>query len=186
MATAGEVNGEVTTLMGHILNQLFSLSKTNPNAVDLAETVATHSDVRNAKFFLYKFVNLFPFNGTERQAEAAQSLVKPIAKSFLSGSPSLYLDSNCKEQKFFNALSGLCKSDSKPENIKLLSDVIDSTDDIAPNVSVGIDFDEIRLGDTERIVENMKVLPQVLEMAEAKGLSTFDVSGFLTKNVNLN
>ena len=155
-------------------------------ALHLAETVVSHSDDTNAKFFLQRFVDCFPFVGTEKQAEATEPLVKTLAESILKGMPSMDLGPSSKEQAFFNQLSHLCREDSKPENIKLLSDVIDSTDDIAPNVSVGIDFDEIRLGDTERIVENMKVLPQVLEMAEAKGLSTFDVSGFLTKKVNLN
>ena len=35
----------------------------------------------------------------------------------------------------------------------------------------------------EKIAENIEVLPQVLE--NAKGLKEFDVSGYLTKNVNL-
>ena len=91
-----------------------------------------------------------------------------------------------KEQTFFNQISHLCREDSKPENIKLLKQVKDTTDRIASSVSASINLDDFRVADTERIVENMKVLPQVLEMAEAKGLSTFDVSGFLTKNVNLN
>ena len=51
---------------------------------------------------------------------------------------------------------------------------------------MNINLDDFRVADTERIAENVRVLPQVLEMAEAKGASTFDITGFLTKNVNLN
>ena len=43
---------------------------------------------------------------------------------------------------------------------------------------------EIRTGDTKTIQENLKILPQVLEEADKQGKS-IDVSGFLTKNVNL-
>ena len=40
--------------------------------------------------------------------------------------------------------------------------------------------------DTLNNVKNIEVLPQVLENAEANGMTEFDVSGFLTKNINLN
>lgn len=178
--------GKDTTLMGYVLNLLPELSKANPKAVDLAETVVSHSDDTNAKFFLQRFVEGFPFVGTEKQAEATEPLVKYLTESILKGMPSMDLGPTSKEQTFFNQISHLCREDSKPENIKLLKQVKDTTDRIASSVSASINLDDFRVADTERIVENMKVLPQVLEMAEAKGLSTFDVSGFLTKNVNLN
>ena len=178
--------GKETTLMGYVLNLLPGLSKANPKAVDLAETVVSHSDDTNAKFFLQRFVDCFPFVGTEKQAEATEPLVKTLAESILKGMPSMDLGPSSKEQAFFNQLSHLCREDSKPENIKLLKQVMDTTDRVAPNVSANINLDDFRVADTERLAENIEVLPQVLEMAEAKGLSTFDVSGFLTKNVNLN
>ena len=76
---------------------------------------------------------------------------------------------------------------------KQLSDIenkIKELEDFAKSKNVdlsafGINLDDIRLGDTARIKENLEVLPQVLKNAEAQGLRTFDVSGFLTKNVNL-
>ena len=95
------------------------------------------------------------------------------------------LGPSSKEQTFFNLIADLCKADSKPENLKLLKRTLEMTDDIAPNVDSAINLSEVRVGDTERIAENLEVLPQVLENAEAQGLRTFDVSGFLTKNVNL-
>ncbi len=61
---------------------------------------------------------------------------------------------------------------------------MDITDTVAPKVNTNINLDDIRLGDTEKIAENIEVLPQVLE--NAKSLKEFDVSGFLTKNINLN
>ena len=93
------------------------------------------------------------------------------------------LDAKSKEQTFYNLISNLCKADSKPENIRLLKQSIDITDTVAPKVNTNINLDDIRLGDTEKIAENIEVLPQVLE--NAKDLAEFDLSGFLTKNINL-
>ena len=177
--------GKESTLMGYVLNLLPGLSKANPKAVDLAETVVSHSDDTNAKFFLQRFVDGFPFVGTEKQAEAAEPLVKLLANSVLKGMPSMDLGPSSKEQTFFNLIADLCKADSKPENLKLLKRTLEMTDEIAPNVDSAINLSEVRVGDTERIAENLEVLPQVLKNAEAQGLRTFDVSGFLTKNVNL-
>lgn len=183
--TIGQVKNtnKKTTLMGYVLNLLPRLSKANPKAVDLAETVVSHSDDTNAKFFLQKFVDNFHFVGTEKQAEATEPLVKNLSESVLKGMPSMDLGSNCKEQTFYNLISNLCKADSKSENIRLLKQAMDITDTVAPKVNTNINLDDIRLGDTEKIAENIEVLPQVLE--NAKGLKEFDVSGFLTKNVNL-
>ena len=172
--------------MGYVLNLLPRLSKANPKAVDLAETVVSHSDDTNAKFFLQKFVDSFHFVGTEKQAEATEPLVKNLSESVLKGMPSMDLGSNCKEQMFYNLISNLCKVDSKPENIRLLKQVMDITDTVATKVENNINLDDIRLGDTEKIAKNIEVLPQVLENAEANGMTEFDVSGFLTKNINLN
>ena len=182
----GSLNGKQTTLMGYILNKLPILSKANPKAVDLAETVVSHSDETNAKFFLHRFVDNFPIDGTEKQAEATEPLVKTLSESILKGMPSMTLGPSSKEHTFFNIIKGLCSPTSKHENLKILKQVMDSTDDLAPSVAADINLDVIRLGDTARMAENMKVLPQVLENAEAQGLNSLDVSGFLTKNINLN
>ena len=179
------IAGKQTTLMGYVLNKLQRLSKENPEAVNLAETVVSHSDHRNGKFFLSKFVDYFPFHGTEKQAEATEPLVKSISESVLSGMPSMTLGPSSKEQTFFDIIQGLCSPTSKPENLKILKQVMDSTGNLAPNVATDINLDVIRLGDTAKMTENMKVLPQVLKNAETQGLNYLDVSGFLTKNVNL-
>ena len=178
--------GKITTMMGYILNLLPDLSKINAKAVDLAETVVSHSDDTNAKFFLQSFVDNFPIAGAEKQAEATEALVEPLAKSILKGMPSMDLGPRSKEYIFFNQIRHLCNEDSKPENLRLLKQTLDTTDSVAPKVDADINLDDIRLGDTARIKENLEMLPQVLENAEAQGLRTFDVSGFLTKNVNLN
>lgn len=175
--------GKETSLMGYVLNLLPNLSKENPKAVDLAETVVSHSDDTNAKFFLSRFVDQFPIVGTEKQAEATEGLVKTISQSILQGMPSMDLGPNSKEQSFFNILKHLCSPDSKPENLKLLKQSFDLTDNVTPNVNINID--DIRLGDTEKITENIELLPVILENAETQGLKKLDVSGFLTKNVNL-
>lgn len=174
-----------TTVMGYILNLLPKLSKENPKAVDLAETAVSHSDPANAKFFLHRFVDNFPFMGTEKQSEAVQPLVKPIAESVLKGMPSMDLGPSSKEAQFFSLISDLCKPDTKPENIKHIQRALNISDDIAPNTNANFNLSDLRKGNTETIVENMQHLPDVLQNAERQGVKEFDLSGFLTKNINM-
>lgn len=95
------------------------------------------------------------------------------------------LGPTCKEQHFFNVMAHLCRKDSKPENLKMLKQVLDVPDNVAPKIDAHINFDTIRLGDTEKIAQNLKVLPEVMGNADKQGLKTFDVAEFLTKNTNL-
>ncbi len=175
-------NNKQTTLMGYILNLLPKISNENPKALDLAEAVVTHSDDANSKFFLSRFLEKAP-NAPE-QARLTEKLIPTFAKDILKGMPSMDLGPNCKENVFLNLISHLCSKDSKPENLKLLDKLLEMTDKISKKTNPAINIDDIRLGDTRVIRENMEILPQILKNAEAQG-KNIDASGFLTKNVNL-
>ncbi len=81
-------------------------------------------------------------------------------------------------------ITGFLRSDAKPENIRLIPKVLEVTDSAAGSAIHRIDGTEIALGDTKTIQDNMKILSQVLENAGVKN-QALDVSGFLTKNINL-
>lgn len=171
-----------TTLMGYLLHLLPKISKENPKAVELAETVVTHTDDANSKFFLSRFLENAP-NAPE-QASLTEKLVPAFAKETLSGMPSMDLSSKCKENIFYNLISHLCSKDSKPENLKILDELLKIVDKINKKTNPFINIDDIRLGNTKVIKENMEAVPYLLENAEASG-KNIDASGFLTKNVNL-
>ncbi len=171
-----------TTLMGYLLNLLPKISKENPRAVDLAEAVVTHTDDANSKFFLSRFLETAP-NAPE-QAKLTEKLIPTFAKDTLKGMPSMDLGRNCKENIFLNLITHLCSKDSKPENLKILDELLKMTDKISKKTNPAINIDDIRLGDTNVIRRNMDAMPYLLENAEAQGKNV-DASGFLTKNVNL-
>lgn len=138
-------SNKLTTLMGHILGMLPKLSKENPKAVELAETVVSHSDASIAKFFLREFLYNAP--NTPEQTAITEKLVPTFAKEILKGMPSMDLGANCKENRFLQIILNCCNPNSKPENIK--------------------------------------ILPEILKNAGEQGGKRLDISGFLTKNVNL-
>ncbi len=172
------------TNFGIILNQLPVVSRENPAALDLTQEVINNSDATNAKFFLLKFFgyDLAKAKGVSEQIKATSEIVPNIAKDTLSGG---YTMDYTKNNEFFNFIMHLCSGDSKPENIKILSHIMTSIDKICKKTSPKCNIDDIRLGDTKVIKENMEALPYLLENAEAQG-KNIDLSGFLTKNVNLN
>ncbi|MGN0030622.1 MAG: hypothetical protein ACI37Q_01545 [Candidatus Gastranaerophilaceae bacterium] len=171
-----------TTLMGYLLNMLPKLSKENPKALNLADTVLTHTDDSNSRFFLSRFLETAPI--TPEQTELTEKLVPSIAKDVLNGMPSMNLGKDCKENVFLSYIRHLCLGDSKPENIKLLDELMQNIDNICKKTEPAINLDDLRLGDTEKIRENLKVLPEVLKDAEREG-KNIDASGFLLNNVNL-
>lgn len=169
---------KTTTLMGYLLNLLPKISKENPKALDLAETVITNSDDANSKFFLSHFLDNAP--NTPEQTRLTEKLVPAFAKDTLSGMPSMDLGPNCKENIFFNIISHLCSQDSKPENLKMLDELLEMTSKINKKAEPTINIDDIRLGDTKVMKKNMEAMPYLLENAEEQG-KIVDASGFLIK-----
>ncbi len=171
------------TIMGDILSKFPEISRRNPGAVELTGKVFNHSDDTNSKFFLLNlFGNDLANTGhLTEQLRALKELVPALAKDTLGGG---YLMDYSKENRFFRILTSLCRSDAKPENIRLLPNISDMIAKVSRKTHPSVDGVDIALGDTKVVRENLEVLPQVLENAEVAG-KNLDVSGFLTKNVNL-
>lgn len=172
------------TNFGIILNQIPIVSRENPAALDLTQAVINNSDATNAKFFLLKFFgyDLAKAKGVSEQIKATSEIVPNIAKDTLSGG---YTMDYSKNNEFFNFIMHLCSSDSKPVNIKILKNIMNAIDKICKKTSPSCNIDDIRLGDTKVIKENLDALPYLLENAEDQSKNV-DISGFLTKNVNIN
>lgn len=178
---ASKISGK--TNFGVILNMLPKISKQNPAALDLTQTVINNSDTINSKYFLTKFFgyDLEKASVASEQIKAVEGMVPTIAKDTLSGG---YTMDYSKNNEFFNFIMHLCSTDSKPENLKMLNNIIDSIEKFCKKTSPTCNLDDIRLGDTAAIKGNLKHLPNLLENAEAQGKNV-DISGFLTKNINL-
>ena len=95
--------------MGYLLNLLPKISKENPKALNLADTVLTHTDDSNSKFFLSHFLENAPI--TPEQTELTEKLVPSIAKDILKGMPSMNLGKDCKENVFLSLIRHLCLGD---------------------------------------------------------------------------
>jgi hypothetical protein len=182
----GQVNstGKKSTMMGYILNKLPQISKEKPEALDLADKVLTHSDSTNAKFFLFRFLEDLQNKGAE-QMKATDQFVEMFSKDILKGSPSLYFDASCKENQFLNAINNMTSKDTKLENIQLFDKALKITDEFdTGKTQYNFAMNEILSGKPEKIKENLEILPKVLKDA-LNQVKEFDVSGFLTKNTNL-
>lgn len=171
------------TILGNILNRLPDISHKNPEVLNLTEEVISNTDKQNSKYFL---CNLFSFdlekmgNSLAKQMNIVKEMVSSIAKSTLDGSYKMDYEAN---NNFFQTIKRLCSADINPENLKILNKVIKITDG-SKNIEHVIDVEKINKGNTSTMAKNLEFLPQVLKNADAQN-KTFDVAGFLTKNVNL-
>lgn len=175
--------GNGKTLLGHILDMLPEVSKKNPGAIELTESVINNSDTTNAKYFIAR---LFDFNLPDMgklspQMKAVKEIVPTIAKDTLSSS---YIMDFRANEKFFSFIKELASYDTKPENLKLLSKIHDIIEKTANNVQHTCDIWTLKKGNTERIKENLKILPEVLKNADAEG-KPIKVAHFLENNINL-
>lgn len=171
------------SIMGDLLAKFPEISRKNPGAIELIGKVFNHSDDSNSKYFLLNLFgnDLAKLGHLSEQMTAVKELVPTIARETLNGG---YLMDFSKENRFFNLITSFCRPDAKPENIKLLPRIFDIIDGISKKTNPSIDTVSVALGDSVRIGENIKVLPQVLENFEHAGKS-LDVSEFLTRNVTL-
>ncbi|MBD5401408.1 hypothetical protein HDR58_01210 [bacterium] len=176
-------NKDGEKIIGRILRMLPEVSKKNPGAIELTESVINNSDTTNAKYFLASLFNndLAKFGELSEHMKALKSLVPQIAEETLSGG---YMMDYSKEQNFYRFVTNFCRNDANPESIGLLPKVLDIVDTICKKIKVEINGTTIALGNPKTITENMEILPQLLKNAEAKG-QDINVSEFLTNNVNL-
>lgn len=171
------------TVMGDLLSKFPAISRRSPGAIELTESVINNSDTTNAKYFIQQLFgnDLDIMSMVSEQMKAAKDIVPTIAKQTLGGG---YLMDYSKENEFFNFLASFLRTDAKPENINLLGKILKAIENISHKSSPSVDGIDIALGDTKTIQENMKLMPQVLQNAETSG-QNIDLSGFLTKNINL-
>ena len=167
------------TILGLILNRLPEISKKNPAALDLTETVFNNSDSINSKYFLRK---LFSFNienmsGISKQMKATKEVIPEIASDTLDGA---YTADYSKNKEFFEFVQALCTEDSKPENVKIIKPIMNAINKLCKYSQPMCDLNTIKTGDTQVIKKNMEALPYLLENAEAQKIPV-DISGFLTK-----
>lgn len=171
------------SIMGCILGMFPEVSKKNPGALELTESVINNSDIQNAKYFLTRLFgyNLPGMGALSAHMRAAKEAVPFIAKDTLSGG---YTMDFSKNNEFFNFVQHLCSSDAKPENIKLLGKIFDIIENSSKRVQHFCNLDALKMADTAKVNRNLDVLPQVLKNADEAG-KPIDVVKFLERNVNL-
>lgn len=171
------------SIMGHILSLFPEVSKKNPGALELTESVINNSDTQNAKYFLTRLFSydLSGMNALSEQMKAVKEVVPYIAKDTLSGG---YTMDFSKNNEFFNFVQHLCSGDAKPENIKLISKIFNIIEDTSKRVQHFCNLDGLKMADTAKVKQNLNVLPQVLRNADDVG-KPIDVVKFLENNVNL-
>lgn len=177
-------DGSGRTIMGDLLRRLPEIGKRNPEALNTLERVFNYSDHTNAKYFL---VEMLGGNKVEEMAHLApqlkafQEVVPTVAKETITRASIMDFSQN---KEFFDFFRVLAAPNSKPANVRLLPQISENLNRICKRTSPKCDLSDIRLADTERLTENVKVMPQVLENAERQG-KNIDIGAFLANNVNL-
>ena len=162
------------SIVGMILNRLPEISKKNPAALDLTETVFNNSDTINSKYFLCKLFgfNLENMGSLSKQLNATKEIIPEIAQDTLDGGYTMDYSKNKEFFEFVKALSS--------ENVKMIRPIMNAINKLCKNCQPICDLNEIKTGDTKVIKKNMEALPYLLENAEAQKIPV-DISGFLTK-----
>ena len=78
----------------------------------------------------------------------------------------------------------MASPDAKPENLNLLIKIFNIIWQTSNKVQHTCDLATFKRGNTERIKENLEILPEVLKNAEAEG-KPIKVAHFLENNINL-
>ena len=176
---------ENATILSYTLSTIKDLIDKAPQTLDLTEKVMSHSGPDNARYFLWKVFNDPRSVASLENVKATEKLVPQVADEILQGMPSWNLGPTCKENKFFEAIMDLCdKSKTSLEDLDLFGKVVEMKEKFLSR-QAKIDFNTLKQGDRALIEENMEVLPQVLENVNAQNINGFNISDFVTKNVNM-
>ncbi len=169
------------SLFAFLMEKLPKASKENPEALDFAQEVINQTDSIASKYYLASSTGLFDHPEAAEHLKAAKPLVKEIARAALSGG---YTMDYSKERSFVETLSRFINKKAHIEKIKILPEVIKTADSVEGTVY--IDSVPFIYKDTPmmQIRENLARFPQEAKKAIAKGQSEFNITDFLTQNVN--
>lgn len=178
-----KLNSKGVSYRQAVVEDMIEASKTNPEAMELADAIINNTDSITAKYMLSSMTGgIMKDKGLAKQMQETAKVIPDIAKETLDGG---YLMDYSKQENMLNWLKVMINPQTKPDKItSLFKDVVSFTEKRPEQF--GIDVNKFLTSNTpkEKIQENLKVLPDVLKMLGDK-VKDFDIVDFVTKNTNL-
>lgn len=168
-----------------VIEDMIQASKTNPEAMELAEAIINNTDSTTSKYALGLMTGgILKNKELAKHMQETAKIVPDIAKETLKGG---YTMDYSKQENFMDMIRTFVNPNAKPEKITVLfKDLAAAVDNLPQNVNFNIYMDKFVNSSTplRQIKENIKVLPDVVKMLGEK-VKNFDVVDFVTKNTNL-
>ncbi|MBO8430570.1 hypothetical protein IAC76_04215 [Spirochaetes bacterium] len=169
------------SILQAVLDILPKASKENPAVIDFTKEVINNTDIRTAKYFLASFPDNALKSEFAEHIKASIPMVKDIAEQTLKGG---YTMDFSKQQNFMDFIATLINRESKPEKIALLPKLTKVADELPGENMLYLDSFIRSNTPVAQVEKNMETVKDVAEMMHKEGKS-FDIVGFLNKNVNL-
>ena len=179
----GEKSPNGITYREKLVKDMVEASKTNPEAMELVDSVINSTDTLTSKYALAMMTGgILKNKDLAKQMQATAEIVPNIARETLQGG---YTMDYSKQENFMNMIKTFVNHNANPDKIKaLFTELVPVTEKLEPNYDIYIDRFVNSSAPMEKVKENIKVLPDVVKMLGDKA-QDMDVVEFVTKNTNL-
>ena len=166
-----------------IVKDMIEASKTNPEAMELADAIINNTDSLTSKYALGMMSGgVLKNKELAKQMRETVKIVPDIARETLNGG---YTMDYSKQENFMDMIKTFVNPNAKPDKITaLFKDLAPATDKLASDFNIYMDKFVNSSTPMSQVKENIKVLPDVVKMLGEK-VKDFDVVDFVTKNTNL-
>lgn len=165
----------------YIMEGLTKASKDNPDAIEFAQEIINHTDTTTSKYALASLVEAFKIPETAPLFKETKNLVGDFAKQALDGG---YLGDYSKQKNFMELIFSFVNPNTTPDRIGVVKKLVKFADTLKNDFE--IELGQILYGPAgaKQMENNFNSLETVAKLADSQG-KVFDLSAFLTKNVDL-
>lgn len=166
-----------------IVKDMIEASKTNPEAMELADAIINNTDSTTSKYALGMMSGgILKNKELAKHMQETAKIVPDIAKETLNGG---YTMDYSKQENFMEMIKTFVNPNAKPDKITVLfKDLAPAADKLDSNFNIYMDKFVNSSTPAQQVKENIEVLPDVVKMLGDK-VKDFDVVNFVTKNTNL-
>ena len=166
-----------------IVKDMIEASKTNPEAMELANAIINNTDSTTSKYALSMMSGgVLKNKELANQMRETAKIVPDMAKETLGGP---YLMDYHQQENFMQMIKTFVNPGAKPDKIvALFKDLAATADKLDNHFTIYMDKFVNSSTPLQQVKENIEILPEVVKMLGEK-VKNFDIVDFVTKNTNL-